>query len=219
MLAERLRSQGTQVTCLPDLVTLRAGDLCSRLITLFASSGDPFMRHGDVFTDTYLAAAIRADIAATLIDPALRAGHVVIEDRGIHTMYSYSLASVFTHHDWDVGSAVNWLESVGRLTGRGPNVALRLNVPVSECVARAARRGTRAWNAEQESFLGNVDLAYQELQARDPRMVSIDARDSSAVDTHALVRAAVADRLGIPAPGRTVGMQGTASEPRLSDHS
>jgi dTMP kinase len=101
MLAERLRSQSMQVTCLPDLITLDAGDLCSRLVALFESSGDPFMRHGNVFTDTYLAAAIRADITATLIDPALRAGHIVIEDRGVHTMYSCSLASVLRHHDCD----------------------------------------------------------------------------------------------------------------------
>jgi hypothetical protein len=54
------------------------------------------VRPGDAVTDTLLAAASRTDIVATRIDPALSAhqDQVVIEDRGIHTMQSYALASL-----------------------------------------------------------------------------------------------------------------------------
>jgi len=97
-LAERLRAEGFNVAYLPDLVTLDNDATGQRLVMLFASSGDPFLRHGDVLLNTFLAAAVRAHIVATHIQPAADSHDVLIEDCGAHTMYSYSLASLMRHH-------------------------------------------------------------------------------------------------------------------------
>jgi dTMP kinase len=201
LLAKRLASEDVPVTYLPDLAAPAPGCL-GALYEMFASSGDPFRRHGDVFTDTYLAAAIRADIVATRIEPALLQRHVVIEDRGAHTMCSYSLATILRHHEWDTSAAVAWLTTVGVIAGRGPDAVIRLRLPVPDCADRAARRGTPAWNAEQLSFLGHVEQAYQELEARDPRICRIDAQGLSGAAVHELVAAALAGHPLLPGPGR-----------------
>jgi len=201
LLAERLASEDVPVTCLPDLATLAPGGL-GALYEMFSSSGDPFLRHGDVFTDTYLAAAIRADIVATRIEPALLQRHVVIEDRGAHTMCSYSLATILRHHEWDTSAAVAWLTTVCAIAGRGPDAVIRLRLPVHDCADRAARRGSPAWNAEQLSFLGHVEQAYQELEARDPRISRIDALGLSGAAVHELVTAALIGHPLLPGPGR-----------------
>jgi dTMP kinase len=175
---------------LTDLGALDSGDLGRVLLDLFASSGDPFMRHRDVFTDTYLAAAIRAQITATCIQPAQQRHQVIIEDRGLDTMCSYSLATILQHHHWDTEDAMAWLHAVGTLAGPRPDLAFRLQLPLADCARRAQYRGTPAWNAEQQSFLSYVDRAYDELACRSPLMVSINAQElsSSQIHGHVLAR-------------------------------
>jgi dTMP kinase len=177
MLADRLSVDGYQVAYLPDLITLTTDDAGERLFDLFASSGDPFMRHDDVLTDTYLAAAIRANIVATCIEPALKSHQVVIEDRGVHTMYSYSLATILRHHRIDIDAGISWLMSLGTLAGRQTDLALRLRLPVAEAIRRAQHREGADWNAEQQSFLAYVHQAYDELDRHDATLISIDAED------------------------------------------
>jgi len=80
LLENRLRDEGLAVANLPDLATLDT-DVGTTLVEIFSSSDDPFLRHGDVVTECLLAAAVRADIVATRIEPVLRSHDVVIEDR------------------------------------------------------------------------------------------------------------------------------------------
>src|SRR5690606_22408348 len=117
LLVSRLRSDGYRVAYLPDLVTLDTDPAGRALIELFASTGDPFMRHRSALTDTFLAAALRAHLVAAHIQPALDEHDIVIEDRGAHTMYSYSLASILRHHRMDLDAAIDWLRSFSALTG------------------------------------------------------------------------------------------------------
>jgi thymidylate kinase len=62
LLTACLTHRGLPTVTLPDLATLDTDPVAATLIELFASSGDPYLRHGDAVTDTLLAAAIRADI-------------------------------------------------------------------------------------------------------------------------------------------------------------
>src|SRR5712691_4091668 len=94
LLRDRLAADGLRVAYLPDLGTLSISPLGNRLAALFAWSADPFHRHDHVVTDSLLAAAVRAEIVASVIGPAAAGHEVVIEDRGAHTMYAYSLATV-----------------------------------------------------------------------------------------------------------------------------
>ncbi len=70
LLADRLRTEGYRVAYLPDLATLNNDAAGQQLVELFTSSDDPFFRHGDVLTDTFLAAAVRTHIVATHLNPA-----------------------------------------------------------------------------------------------------------------------------------------------------
>ena len=79
---------------------------------------------------------------------------------------------------------------------------IRLRLPVPDCADRAARRGTPAWNAEQLSFLGHVEQAYQELEARATRISRIDVQGLSGAAVHELVAAALAGHPLLPGPGR-----------------
>ncbi len=111
LLATCLTHRGLPAVTLPDLATLDTDPVAATLIELFASSGDPYLRHGDAVTDTLLAAAIRADIVATRLEPALRPhqDQVVIEDRSIHTMQSYALVSLLRDHRVNIDLAVGWV--------------------------------------------------------------------------------------------------------------
>jgi dTMP kinase len=179
LLAEHLRHQGHHVAYLPDLATLATDAVGEHLLALFASCGDPFKRHGDLVTDTHLAAAIRAHIAATLIEPALAEHDIVIEDRGLHTMRSYSLAT-YLHtrpHPGGAGGAdvCAWLSAVSGLTGRGPDAALWLRLPPEQAMRRAQTRDGRPLTREQRTYLRRVDHAYELLAQRDDRLIPIPA--------------------------------------------
>lgn len=194
LLAGRLRSEGTEVTYLPDLMTLAADALGGQLFELFAQSGDPFKRHGQITTDTFLAAAIRANIVATCIQPALDAGHVVIEDRGAHTMYSYSLAGILRHHHLDIGAAIAWLKACGALAGREADLSILLRLPPEETAGRVAVRAGQPWTAEQRVFLRYVDRAYTYLERNDRRLVAIETHAMSAPEVQDTIAILIADR-------------------------
>lgn len=198
LLTQHLRARGTLVTYLPDLLTLSVDPLGEDLFALFASTGDPFRRHRQITTDTYLAAAIRTQILASVIRPALDAGHVVIEDRGAHTMYSYSLAGILQHHRMETGAAIAWLKACGTLAGPEADLSIWLRLPPGHAARRVAARSA-PWTDEQRAFLDYVHQAYGQLQRHDPRLVALDASGNpdqvhaavaDLIDTHpAMVRA------------------------------
>jgi len=194
MLAEHLQRKGTKTCYLPDLETQVTDELGDRLFELFALSGDPFRRSGDVTTDTFLAGAIRAHILATQIQPALEAGYTVIEDRGAHTMYSYSLAGVLQHHRMDVGPAIRWLKACGGLAGREADTSILLLLPPEQAAKRVAERPGRPWNEEELLFLGYVDQAYRHLEAVDPQFVAIDTVALTAGEVHCVICCLIAAR-------------------------
>jgi dTMP kinase len=196
LLVGRLTESGLRVAHVPDLATLSTDDLGGRLDAMFASSGDPFRRHDNVLTDSFLAAAIRANIIATTIEPARVAHDVVIEDRGVHTMYAYSLATAmrdYPHLDpLRVGS---WLRALGELAGPPADVALWLRPPVATALRRATRRSGTAYSGEQMSYLNYVDRGYEQLAATDRSVVPIEIHDLDPHQVHEEVYREVCRRL------------------------
>jgi dTMP kinase len=187
LLAEHLGADGARVRSLPDLARLTTDDTGQRLSELFAISGDPFKRTGDVTTDTFLAAAIRANILATSIQPALDAGYIVIEDRGAHTMYSYTLAGILRHHHMDPQAAITWLKACSTLAGQEADISALLRLPPAQAAARVARRPGQAWNDEQRVFLGHVSKAYEHLEHADTRLIAINVEDLTPAEVHTAV--------------------------------
>ena len=199
LLADRLRHDGYRVSSLPDLLTVDTDDTGQMLVELFASSGDPFLRHADVTTDTFLAAALRAHLVAAHLRPALATHDVVIEDRGAHTMYSYSLASILRHHTTTTDAAITWLRSFSALTGPDADLVLWLRTPIPEAIARWSARDNLTPTSEQRAFLAYVDAAYRELARRDPTMIPIDTADLDPEEIHRTIHTHVLNRLTEPA--------------------
>jgi len=189
-LAAHLARQGNAVTYLPDNLTRAADPLGKALLALF-DSGDPFARHGDVITDTFLAAAIRANTVPAHIIPALDARATVIEDRGLHTMYSYSLATILQKHHSPPGPAIAWLKAVGALAGRAADRSLWLRLPADQAIARAERRQAHPYTSEQRAFLRHVHDAYAALAATDPSLRVIDVTGLDTDQAHHAVLTAL----------------------------
>ncbi|MEU3455276.1 dTMP kinase [Micromonospora sp. NPDC006766] len=200
-LAAHLSQHGAAVTYLPDNLTRDAQQLGRPLLTLF-NSGDPFSRHDSVLTDTYLAAAIRADTYATHIAGALAAGTTVIEDRGLHTLYSYSLAGLLQKHRTPPDEAIAWLQQVGAFAGPAANRSLWLRLPPDDAITRAEQRQGHPYTDEQRAFLRYVHDAYTALAETDPDLRVLDVSELGTDDAHQAVLAAVAD-LTAPAVDRS----------------
>ncbi|MEU1824114.1 dTMP kinase [Streptomyces abikoensis] len=199
LLAEHLTREKVPVNYLPDNLTRAEDTLGSTLLDLFAS-GDPFSRHGSVVTDTMLATAIRTNTVATHVAPALAAGQAVIEDRGVHTIESYSLATLLQKHTGCPADGIGWLRAVSAMSGPPADVAVWLRLPADEAVARAAQREGRPYTAEQHAFLRHVHDAYTHLAADDPSLVAVDVLGLTPLQVHQAVIDALAERLPIPIP-------------------
>lgn len=189
LLTQCLRGRGHTVTTLPDLATLDTEPVAATLVELLRTGDDPFLRTGDAITDTLITAAIRADLVATVLDPALAAtpGAVVIEDRGIHTMASYALASLLREHRAPAAVALDWLDALTALAGPRPTYALWLRVPADLAAHRAAQRSRGAsppLTVEQRAYLKWVDHAYELLAERDQQLSVVDVADLDPVRTH-----------------------------------
>jgi len=187
LLRDRLAADGLRVAYLPDLGTLSISPLGNRLAALFAWSADPFHRHDHVVTDSLLAAAVRAEIVASVIGPAA-AGHEVV---------AYSLATVLRDYPMlDPAAVLSWLRGAGTLGGPEAELALWLRLPVAAAARRAAGRDGRRHTCEQQSYLGYVDEAYQRMSVADTRLVRVEAGDGSPAEVHTLVYSAVSGWLG-----------------------
>lgn len=186
-LAGFLTRRGLIVNYLPDNLTRDADPLGRALLTLF-NSGDPFSRHDSVITDTFLAAAIRADTFATDIAGPLANGVTVIEDRGIHTLYSYSLARLLQQHVAPA-DAIAWLYQVGFFAGRSADHSVWLYLPADEAIARAESRQGHPYTDEQRAFLRFVHDAYAALADADTSLHVIDVTRLDPEQTHQAVLA------------------------------
>ncbi|MGW4200921.1 dTMP kinase [Streptomyces sp. NPDC004726] len=197
LLADLLKRQEVPVNYLPDNLTRSEDALGSTLLDLFAS-GDPFSRHGSVVTDTMLATAIRTNTVATHIVPALTAGQTVVEDRGVHTIQSYSLATLLQKHGGRPEDGIRWLRATSALSGPAADVAIWLRLPADEAITRAVRREGRPYTAEQHAFLRHVHDAYSHLAAHDQGLVPVDVLGLAPHQVYQAVLHALADHAPIP---------------------
>jgi thymidylate kinase len=196
MLARCLEASGRPVTVLPDLATLDTDPVAATLVNMLRTSGDSFLRTGDAITDTLITAAIRADLVATVLDPAIAAtpDAIVIEDRGIHTMASYAIAGLLCQHRGPADIALGWLDALAALAGPRLTRALWLRMPPDLAARRADERGGNrrpALTGEQRAHLTWVDHAYALLAERDQQLTVLDVADLDPVNTHHAVHHAL----------------------------
>jgi thymidylate kinase len=196
LLTQCLRHQGHTVATLPDLATLDTEPIAATLTELLTSAGDPYLRTGDAITDTLITAAVRADIVATVLDPALNSAPdaVVIEDRGIHTMASYAMASLLRQHRAPATVALGWLHALTTFAGSRRTHALWLRLPPDVAAHRAAARNPSArtnHRPEHQAYLKRVNYAYKLLTDHDPQLTALDVADLDPKQTHKAVHQAL----------------------------
>ena len=147
----------------------------------------------DAITEVLLLNAARRDHVLRLIRPALERGLWVVSDRFFDSTIAYqgygrgvALAALTAAHRLAVG---NFL----------PDLTLILDLPVSEGLARAARREVGADRFERldHEFHERLRTGFQAIAAEDPRRcVLIDAGGDVASVGRAVI-AAVRQRLGV----------------------
>ena len=125
--------------------------------------------------------ASRAELAARVIRPALEAGSIVLADRFFLSTYAYQIAG----RGLDEGDvrAANHLATGGLV----PDLTLLFDLPVSEGLARADRRGARDrieragddFHARVDAaFRGFADAAWQRAHPEPGPVQRVDARGS-----------------------------------------
>jgi thymidylate kinase len=196
LLAQCLRHQGHTVATLPDLETLETEPIAATLTELLVSAGDPYLRTGDAVTNTLITAAIRADIVATVLDPTLSSAPnaVVIEDRGVHTMASYAIASLLREHRATATVSLGWIHALTTRAGPRQTRALWLRLPPDLAAHRAAGRTPSACTGrrpEHQAFLKWVNYAYELLADHDPQLTTLDVADHNAEQIHKAIHQAL----------------------------
>lgn len=135
-----------------------------------------------------LFAADRLDHLAIEVEPALRAGHVVVCDRYLLSSYAYQ----------GLTSPRDWIESINR-RARRPDLTLWLDIEADVAAARVAAR--RATTGEPEERFDQLSLqrrlatGYRELAEEADDTVRIDA--SGSVDGVATAIAHVCAAVGL----------------------
>ncbi|CAN5858834.1 dTMP kinase [soil metagenome] len=165
--ADRLRESGMSVVAVREPGGSPLGEQIRALLL-----------HGDdmtPWTEALLFAAQRAQLAATVIGPALAAGSVVVTDRSYYSSLAYQGGAR--------GLGVEEVRSVNEagLGGIVPDLVVVLWVDPEDALAR--QEGVDRIGGEGEDFQRSVADAYRLLAERDPAGVRlVDAsRDSAAV--------------------------------------
>lgn len=140
--------------------------------------------------------ADRAQHVADVVEPALRAGRVVICDRYVDSTYAYQ--------GYGRGVALPLLQHAFTLATGGlmPDLTLLIDVPVDVGLARVGRRGAQdRLEGEARAFHERVREGYHALAKQEPRRwLSFDGgKDETRLTPEILD--AVERRLGIRAGG------------------
>jgi dTMP kinase len=152
---------------------------------------DPGVQMG-LRTEALLFAGARAQLIEDVIDPALRAGRVVVSDRFLDSSLAYQGAAR--------GLGIAEVASVNEFATAGlkPDLTFLLAIDPDA----AAERGAEADRFESEgaAFQLRVQEAYEQMAAAEPRRWRRVAADRDPAEVHAEVLAAVESALsGVPA--------------------
>lgn len=122
---------------------------------------DPNHRRMDALMELCLYEASRAALVAEVIQPALRAGRVVVVDR--------FQDSTWVYQGWAGGLDLQLVEKIGRLAMRGlkPDLTILLDLPVRKGLRRV--RHPNRMEAKSVAFHQKVRRGYLALARRQPR--------------------------------------------------
>ncbi|CAN5433052.1 dTMP kinase [soil metagenome] len=179
MLASKLRLQGKEVVVTREPGGTRLGVRLREALLDIEVQVDPL-------AELLLYAADRAQHVRTLIQPALKTGHIVLSDRYADATIAYQGAGR--------GFAPLLVAEVVALATGGlkPDLTLLFALPVAECRTRAQRRQRDGAtldriDAEDIDFHARVREAYLQIAAAEPERVRVIDAAGSVEETHARV--------------------------------
>jgi dTMP kinase len=148
--------------------------------------------------ELFLILADRAQHVESLIQPALRAGEVVLCDRFADSTLAYQAYGRELPLE-----AVRAVESVAR-QGVLPDLTFVLDCPIEIGLARTRRRRGHAaadrFEGEEASFHERVRQGFLALAREDPRRIRVIDGTRAANDVHREIVAWSAEKLGVRTP-------------------
>ena len=144
--------------------------------------------------DALLFSAARAQLVATVIEPALERGEVVVCDRYADSTLAYQ--------GYAAGLPLGELRELATFATGGlrPDLTILLDLPVEAGLARKAGHETRFEQAFDVDYHRRVRAGFLALAAAEPgRFTVVDA----AQEPHAVTRDVLAAVDRLPVPGRT----------------
>jgi dTMP kinase len=163
LLAERLRAAGATVTEAREPGGTPVGDRIRELLL------DP-TAHMSPATELLLYEASRAEIVASIIEPALARGEVVVCDRFYDSTTAYQAYG--RGLDVDLICALNW-NATG---GLRPDVTVYLALPLGAAMPRAIHEGADRIESESLAFHAKVIDGFEQIAAGEPeRVLRVDA--------------------------------------------
>ncbi|NIA20906.1 MAG: dTMP kinase [Anaerolineaceae bacterium] len=164
LLAERLKGEGLETSCVRDPGGTTAGE---RIRDLLLDASLPEM---DARTEMFLYMASRAEMVRRVIRPAIESGLTIVSDRFISSTVAYQ--------GYAGGLDPREIVRVGKIACQGywPDLVVLLDLPAAEGFQRIRREHDRM---EQKplAFHRQVVKGFRELSRSDPKHhVLVDAR-------------------------------------------
>ena len=127
--------------------------------------------NADSLAELFLYTADHADHLASVIEPALEEGKLVISDRYADSRYAYQAATLSDQ----LSSPLEYIKTIHEPFTRVPDLTIYLDLPPEVAV----QRSDQANKFEQTQFLQSVYDNYQQVINKDPdRFAVIDATQS-----------------------------------------
>ncbi len=196
-LAASLQKQGHRVTTLRQPGSTALGDRIRSILLDSRSEAalGPITPHAELA----LMFADRAQAIAEIIDPALKAGGIVLCDRFTDSSEAYQGAG----RQLGSGTVLELHHAV--CSNLQPDLTILLLPPLASSLRRARRRNQRhiqrvgtdenRFERESDTFYARIHGAYQSIAARDPERVLTIESDGSIDHINTLIEQAVIQRL------------------------
>lgn len=148
------------VTFLSELGDRTGQELDRDILTLLAKGGDRFFRSGKPLTETFLLLALKMHDYETRIAPALKQGHLVLEDRSLDTIAIYQALILYPDSLEQQLATAQAIYTVGACFRRPPQCTFLLEDDFSVVLRRIEQREGEPLTDEAIAVLQQAALLY-----------------------------------------------------------
>jgi dTMP kinase len=192
----RLREalQDVPITFIEEIEDRESAGLDQGIAALLRKSGDRFFRSGHPKTETLLLLALKAYDAETEIAPALAAGNIVLEDRGIDTIAIYQALVLHPFDPEQQLREANRLYDFATQWRQPPHITFLLEDEFATSLERAQQRAAHNYSAQEVALLRAAAFLYERYAEQERyrgRIIRLDRRVMDVETIVAAIREAV----------------------------